>query len=150
MLVVDETVRRVEADKFQRVFSRLPEDLMRYIREYVPQIFDCVSMSLRVIEDPIYGDLDKFVKLPKSIWNEVSRLMMYEYATYERLNPSTSRQKICNEVRKLYDKIYNEDKTAVIKDHDYWTEYKFNGVFRQYRFATVAQSIKNILVTAKK
>ena len=149
MLVVDERVRCVEAKKFQQIFSRLPHDIKRYIGDYVPQIFDCIKLSIRVLEDPIYGDLDKFVKLPKSVWNAVSHRMVHEYATYERLTVSTSRQKVCDEVRKLYDRIYKEDK-EIIRDHDYWTEYHFNGVFRQHRMASVAQDIKPMLITAKK
>jgi hypothetical protein len=149
MLVVAENVRRAEALKFQHVFSRLPLDVVRCIRQYVPQIFDCVSLSLRIIEDPIYGELDRFLKLPKKVWNAAAHIMMREYATYERLNASTSRQKICDEVRKLYDRIYEEDK-VVIQDHDYWMEYQFNGVFRQHRMGIVCQTIKNMLIREKK
>jgi hypothetical protein len=145
MLVVDERVRRVEAEKFRQVFSNLPVDLQRIVREFVPQIFDCVRLSNVVIEDPIYGDLDTFVKLPKSVWNYIADRMTHEYASYEHFTKATNRQTICNEVKKLYDRIYNGDK-EVIKDHDYWTEYHHPGVFCQYRLASVAQEIKEHLL----
>jgi hypothetical protein len=145
MLVVDETVRRGEAEKFRQVFSNLPVDLQRLVGDFVPQIFDCVRLSKIVIEDPIYGDLDTFVKRPKAVWKYVAERMTQEYASYVRLTKSTSRQTICEEVKKLYDRIYNGDK-EVIKDHDYWTEYHHPGVFCQYRLASVAQEIKNHLL----
>jgi hypothetical protein len=145
MLVVDENVRRGEAERFRQVFSNLPIDLQRLVGEFVPQIFDCIRLSKQVLEDPIYGDLDTFVKLPKPVWNYVANRLTQEYASIVRLNKYTSRQIVCNEVKKLYDSIYKEDK-EVIKDHDYWTEYKLNGVFRQYRFGWVAQEIKEYLL----
>lgn len=145
MLVVDERVRRGEAERFRHIFSNLPVDLQRIVRDYVPQIFNCVRLSSVVIEDPIYGDLDTFVKLPKPVWNYIADRMTHENASYERFTKSTSRQTICNEVKKLYDRIYNGDK-EVIKDHDYWLEYHHPGVFCQYRLASVTEEIKNHLL----
>jgi hypothetical protein len=72
-----------EAEKFVVVFKHLPTDIQRAIADFVPSVFEMVSLSGRILKMRLrfsQADLDarqKFEKLPKKVWNEIYEEMHY-------------------------------------------------------------------------
>jgi hypothetical protein len=81
-----------EAEKFVVVFKHLPVDIQRLIAEFVPSVFEMVSLSGRILKMRMsfsQADLDarlKFEKLPKKVWNEVYEKMNFPGYTRSFIN----------------------------------------------------------------
>lgn len=122
LLVEDETHRLRKANEFRIVFSRLPDDVKRYIGEFVPQIFEFVQLSIQVISDPDFANLDKYAKLPKAIWLEAAKTMEKNYLTAGSfIKKSDSRKTIIAAVQDLHARILKNE-AAVVENLDYWTQ----------------------------
>jgi hypothetical protein len=122
LLVEDETHRLRKANEFRIVFSRLPDDVKRYIGEFVPQIFEFVQLSIQVISDPDFANLDKYAKLPKAIWLEAAKTMEKNYLTAGSfIKKSDSRKTIIAAVQDLHSRILKNE-AAVVENLDYWTQ----------------------------
>ena len=81
-----------EAEKFVFVFKHLPADLQRAIADFVPSVFEMVSLSGRILKMRMsfsQADIDarlKFEKLPKKVWNEVYEKMHFPGYTRSFIN----------------------------------------------------------------
>lgn len=81
-----------EAEKFVTVFKNLPGDIQRAIADFVPSVFEMVSLSGRIIKIRMsfsQADIEarlKFEKLPKKVWNEVYEKMHYPGFTRSFIN----------------------------------------------------------------
>jgi uncharacterized membrane protein YgaE (UPF0421/DUF939 family) len=61
--------RNAEVARFQRGVSRLPDDVQRYISEFVPDIFSFVHAFGKFKRNgEFFASLEKHIKLPKSTW----------------------------------------------------------------------------------
>lgn len=122
LLVEDENRRRHKADQFRIVFSRLPDDLQRYVGEFVPQIFEFVRLTKMVISDPDFANFDKYAKLPKAVWHEAAQTMEKNYLTAGAfIKKSDTRKTIIEAARSLHAKILKNE-LAVVENLDYWTK----------------------------
>lgn len=122
LLVEDENRRRYKANQFRIVFSRLPDDLQRYVGEFVPQIFEFVRLSKMVISDPDFANFDKYAKLPKAVWHEAAQTMEKNYLTAGAfIKKSDTRKTIIEAARSLHARILKNE-LVVVENLDYWTK----------------------------
>ena len=137
--------RRDEVARFHHVFSQLPDDLKKYIGEYVPLIFKYVeSVSRLVFVDRKLANLDQYVLTrPKSAWKEVTPILSKTYRMVNKMNKSSSRQQICNGVKELYQKIYVDFRTSLIEESDFWTHKKWWGQ-RRNTSVELIQKLENV------
>jgi len=103
--------RQVEVLKFQRVFSRLPDDVQRYIGEFVPRVFDFVKISGRLFRAArLFYNIDRHSKLLGSLWKD-SLYGNYRHAVdgYNYKggpHKHSSGKEICRQLKQLYRKYY--------------------------------------------
>jgi hypothetical protein len=145
-LKVDNQARMREAEKFRRVFSRLPEDVQRQILDYVPAVFEFVRLVARIPSDRL---LDSYTNLPKSAW-QTSLNFMRNYYMGTGLNSNSSRKAICDEVKRQREAVSNTDETYIIRDYDYIQSMTWKGVRFANRKALVLNQIKDCLYAVKK
>lgn len=128
----DDETRRNEVARFHQVFSRLPDDVKKYIGEYVPLIFTYVeSITRLVFVDRKMANLDRYVStLPKSTWTAVGSIFSKTYTLKNKINKSSSRAQVCNGVKELYAKLYVEYTQSIVDESDYWT-HKYSGSQRR-------------------
>lgn len=118
----DDKARRDEVARFHHVFSQLPDDLKRYVIEYVPLIFNYIdAVSRVVIHNRKLATIDTLVNtVPKTTWKmAVPLLKMYNLKN--KANKSSSRQQICNRVKELYKNAYTEYTKLLIDESNFWT-----------------------------
>ena len=142
-IVQDAETRRTEVVKFQRVFSRLPEDTQLYIVEYVPQVFTFVRSLNRVIRGCLFGTIERHVNLPKSTWTKVQHELQNRYAARGLISQS-SRKQICAKVKDLYRLMYNRQ-FKQIEETDFWTHKPHIGMFRNNILVSVLEKIQTII-----
>lgn len=132
----DDESRRNEVARFHQVFSRLPDDIKKYIGAYVPLIFNYVeSVTRLVFVDRKMANLDRYVTtLPKSTWTAVGSIFSKTYYIKNKINKSSSRKQVCNGVKELYAKKYVEYTQSIVDERDYWTH---KGRWAQPRFHSV-------------
>lgn len=108
--------RNAEVARFQRGVSRLPDDVQRYISEFVPDIFSFVHAFGKFKRNgEFFASLEKHIKLPKSTWMEANKNLVL-YRSYE------SRKKTCDEVKEGYKNTYkcaNKFNLKRIEDCDF-------------------------------
>jgi len=129
-IVPDKNTRHADTVTFQRVFSKLPGDIQKYIGEYVPLIFNYVEAISRLIFcNRKLATIEKYVKQPKLKWKPVGKLIKnYTYGCKEnKVYANSSRQQICNGVKEIYKRVYNQFHKTTIEEKDFWThkEYYF-------------------------
>jgi len=103
--------RQVEHLKFQRVFSRLPDDVHRYIGEFVPQVFAYVKMSGQLFRSAkLFYNIDRHSKLLKSLWVDSLYDKYYSNARFlgKRIYMHSSGKEICRCLKKYYRAVYRE------------------------------------------
>jgi hypothetical protein len=97
---VSEETRNAEVARFQRNVSRLPDDVQRYISEFIPHVFYYFSAFDAFRRNGrFFASLDKYLKLPKSTWMEAYDLVPY--------TKGTTKQKICDGIKEHYKSVYN-------------------------------------------
>ena len=118
----DDQSRRDEVARFHHVFSQLPDDIKRYVCEYVPIIFHYIyTVCNVVIRQRKFATIDMLVNtIPKTKWQSVVPLLK-KYALKNKASKSSSRQKICNGVKELYKSTYNSYTKSLIDESDFWT-----------------------------
>ena len=88
----------------------------------MPQIFEFVQLSIQVISDQDFANLDKYAKLPKAVWVEAAKTMEKNYGTTGSfMKKSDSRKTIIGAVQNLHARIL-ENEFAVVENLDYWQE----------------------------
>lgn len=102
--------RQVEHLKFQRVFSRLPDDVQRYIGEFVPRVFAYVKMSGRLFRSAkLFDNMERNSKLLKSLWvDSLYGKYLKSYFTGKRIYMHSSGKEICRCLKKHYRTVYRE------------------------------------------
>ena len=135
--------RPTEVARFQRGVSRLPDDVQRYIGEFVPQIFSFVcSFGTLRRNGQFFASLDKYVKLPKSTWEKAHYSMITVFAAFH-LSKNANRQQICEAVKQLYKEFYQIN-SRKIREDDFWQHKLHNGIgfhARQMRSLKEIQTI---------
>jgi hypothetical protein len=118
-LVKNQRSRHSEVVTFQRVFSKLPDDIKRYITEFMPAITTyIVSANQLFRHGKMYGKLDELTNRPKALWTNLSTTL-YESYVYIRPQENT-RKKICDYVKHVYKTAYLKYTRNIIKDSDFW------------------------------
>jgi hypothetical protein len=117
----DDQARRDEVARFHHVFSQLPDELKRYVSEYVPTVFKYIEMAYRVVYTRKLATIDTLVKtLPLNKWRSVVPLFK-KYHMKNHVNKSSSRQQICNGVKELYKNLYKQYTKSLVDESDFWT-----------------------------
>jgi hypothetical protein len=133
-------------EHFQRIFSRLPTDIQRYIREYVPQVFDFIQSFDRVRLNRRISSLQMCVNIPKSTWNRALNVISDRHAI-ETISNRSSRQDLCKSIQALYKRLYKYNCETIIQEEDFWTNQPWRGVFRKNVLLTVLEKVEGIIVT---
>ena len=141
-VVQDEEKRHAEVIKFQRIFSKLPEDIQRYISEYVPQVFTFVTSINRLVRG--HWNIERHLKLPKSIWSQVQNELANRYAVFGFTSRSSSRNQICERTKDLYKRMYKAQYQQ-LGEKDFWTHKQHTGVFYNRRFVDALEAVQTIL-----
>ena len=144
-VTVEDPARRAVAEKFQRVFSKLPDELQRLIGEYVPEAFAFVKLSGNIIRARSFRNgVSQFCNLPRKIW--VSVCCALTNAGLERdLRKSSTIFDINACVKKIYARIYNEYRTYIIQDSDFWHKMHNWGIILFTNYSIVFTKIMRIL-----
>ena len=135
---------REQAGQFRRVFSRLPTDIQRCIREYVPQVFDFIQTFDRLRLNRRISSLQMYVKLPKSTWNRALNALNDRYAL-ENISNRSSRVDLCKSIQALYKRIYKYNCEDIIREEDFWTHQPWRGVFHKNVLLTVLDKVEGII-----
>jgi hypothetical protein len=116
-----------EVSRFQRGVSKLPDDVQRYISEFVPQVFSFVRSFGKLRRNgQFFASLEKHLNLPKSTWDKAHWSMIVVFAAF-RLSKNASRQKICDTVKHLYKEIYQIN-SQQLREDDFWPHTPFKGI----------------------
>jgi hypothetical protein len=137
----DEEKIRAEVVTFQRVFSKLPEDIQRYISEYVPQVFTFVTSINRIVRR--HWNIERHLKLPKSVWSEVQNVLANQYAVFGFTSRS-SRNQICERTKDLYKRMYKAQYQPIV-EKDFWTHKPWSGVFYNTKLVNTLEAVHAIL-----
>ena len=137
----DPEKRHAEVVTFQRVFSRLPEDVQRYISEYVPQVFTFVSSINRMVRGN--WTIERHLKSPKSVWSKVQNVLINRCAGFG-LTSRSSRKQIYEKTKDLYKRVYNAQYQQIV-EKDFWAHKPYAGVFYNNRLIDVLEAIQLIL-----
>ena len=122
-----EEERHAEVARFQRGVSKLPDDVQRYISEFVPQVFSFVRSFGKLRRNgQFFASLEKHLNLPKSTWDKAHWSMIVVFAAF-RLSKNASRQKICDTVKQLYKEIYQIN-SHQLREDDFWQHTRFKGI----------------------
>jgi len=140
-VVEDPAKRHAEVVTFQRVFSKLPEDVQRYISEYVPQVFTFATSMNRLVRGN--WNIERHLKLPKSLWSQVQNELANRYAVFGFTSRS-SRDQICERTKDLYKRMYKAQYQPIV-EKDFWTHKPYAGVFYNNRLVNVLEAIQLIL-----
>jgi len=145
---VDDPKRITYSEKFQNVFSRLPEDIQRVVEEYVPQVFAFVKSSGRLLKNSSFEKIQRGVRLPRFVWNQVSK----EMETRSIMNPDggfklkrLSREKLVQILRGEYKALYKVCRSHVIDDEDFWSHRKWSPMFVQDKIANMFGKVSAII-----
>ena len=118
-LVKNQRSSHSEVVTFQSVFSRLPDDVKRYITEFVPAIATyIVSANQLFRHGNRYDRLDEFANRPKAFWTNISKTL-YESHIYITPQENT-RKKICDYVKREYKNTYLKYTRGIVNDSDFW------------------------------
>ena len=142
---VDDPKRITDSERFQRVFSRLPDDIQRVVEEYVPQVFAFVKSSGLIRS---FDKIQRGVRLPSAIWNQVREEMEMQNIhnpeggyTLKRL----SREKLLQILRGEYKALYMVCRSHVIDDEDFWSHRKWSCMFVQDNIANMFSKVSAII-----
>jgi hypothetical protein len=140
-VVEDPEKRHTEVVKFQRVFSKLPEDVQRYISEYVPQVFTYLGSINRLVRGN--WNIERHLKLPKSIWSQVQNELANQYAVFGFTSRS-SRNQICERTKDLYKRMY-KSQYQQLGEKDFWSHKPWTGVFYNTKLVDALEAVRTIL-----
>lgn len=141
--VDDPEKRHAKVVTFQRVFSKLPEDIQHYISEYVPQVFTFVRSFGELIRGNGFGNIEKHLKLPKSVWSKVKNELNDRYVVLG-LTSQSSRKQICEKTKDLYKRMYNTRYQQIV-EKDFWSHKPWSGVFYNMKLVNALESVHTIL-----
>ncbi len=123
----------MEVISFQRIFSQLPNDIQRFIAEYVPQIFKFVMLLGKLISniDNTFILLDS--KLDMNMTHE-KWIVLYcvRFGSWVEQDSVVTRLKnneICENIKKYYIKISYLNNYE-IESHDFCHDTPWSCVFR--------------------
>ena len=115
-VVTDEGTRRYEALKFHNVFSKLPDDIKRYVSGFVPNIFNCVRLSKTVISNPDLLTLEyRCTTYSKKVWNETMKKVYKDSEWDWSSNGATTRKRMYTYLKDSYEDVCKRD-IEVISD----------------------------------
>jgi hypothetical protein len=122
----DQRSTRSEVATFESVFSRLPDDVKRYICEFLPATVTYIESAHRLFREygVKYGALDQHLKQPKSFWTNI--LSVINQSKVNVPDNNSSRKKICEFVKTLYKGTYCKYMQSVIEDSDFWYHRKYD------------------------
>jgi hypothetical protein len=107
--------RRSDAARFQRIFSKLPEDLQKYVAEYVPDVFVFVRLSGRLLLNGA-NQFDMYANQPLCIWVQISNVLR----AIDYVDGHMNRVEIRERLKKLYQSLVDAHLGHVITDKDFW------------------------------
>lgn len=142
-VIEDPEKRHAEVVTFQRVFSKLPEDVQHYISEYVPQVFTFARSFGELLRGNGFGNIERHLKLPKSVWRKVQNELANRYVVLG-LTSQSSRKQICEKTKDIYKRIYNSQCQQIV-EKDFWTHKPYTGVFYNIRLVDVLEAVHPIL-----
>lgn len=140
-VTVEDPARCAVAEKFQRVFSKLPDELQRLIGEYVPEAFAFVKMSGNIIRArPFRNGLSQFCNLPREIWASVHVAL-----TNAGLERDFRKLDVHTVVKTVCARIHNEHYSYIIQDSDFWHKMHNWGIILFTNYSIVFTKIMRIL-----
>jgi hypothetical protein len=138
-----DSIQTSDAKTFQRVFSKLPEDIQHIIVEYVPQVFKYVKKVNRLLVSNLLSSMEsKLKKSTRHAWSAILNELKDVYAV-DGLSSRLSRKKICEKTKECYKNVYNTQ-TQPIREEDFWTHQPLRGVFRNIILIDTLNYVKNI------
>jgi hypothetical protein len=162
---VNDPTRKSEAEKFQRIFSKLPEDIQRLVGEYIPGLFSFIresSKTLRYLKSfaiphetyvhrPLcYETVEhlvntrnifaKFIDNPKEIWRLIYNELFLKVPSCAGLQKNAIN--ICEKVNRLLQYICESHLSYIIKENDYW---KFPTSAMNFHFEREVVAINRII-----
>ena len=151
-LKVEDPKRRKDALKFQQTFSRLPEDIQHFIREYIPNVFALTKVSSRLfLEKQLKNgsrDLALHLKTqPKKVMQNIyGALICVDFA--EKLTRTSLENKhkyIREKTKQLYEYLYDAHCSTLICDEDFWRLRINEGVRHLLKRCEIMEHIKKLL-----
>ena len=131
------------AQKFQRVFSRLPTDIQIYIAEFVPSIFLATKLSGKIILDHRVFHSPNHRLFSKKEWmliyNELRKTPFVK-----NIHRSSKPEEYCEKIKQLYKSIYSQHYEYVIHNADFGYRKKPKGTHTILMHSGVLQNIKQI------
>lgn len=124
---VDDAKRKMDAMKFQQVFSKLPEDIQNLICEYIPTVFSFTRISGRLflertLRSGIRDIVGHFHNQPnKTMSNIHGTLICANFA--EKLSKTALKNKhkyIIEKTKELYEYLSDAHCSTIICDEDFW------------------------------
>lgn len=124
---VEDPKRKIDAAKFQQVFSKLPEDIQNLICEYVPTVFAFTRISGRLfLERKLRNgnrDLENHFrnKSKKTMSNIHGALICVDFA--KKLSKTSLENKhkhIREKTRELYEYLSEAHRSTIVCEEDFW------------------------------
>ena len=149
---VNDEKRRMDALKFQQIFSKLPEDVQELIREYIPMVFAFVKISSRLFLEKTLRNGSR--ELSQLLRNLPSKVMMNLYGAlvcvdFAKIIVRTTRENKRKYIRQMatefYEYMTNTYRSTIICDEDYWKLRMNNGVRYLLKRSEILEHIKTIL-----
>jgi hypothetical protein len=144
-VVTDEGTRRYEALKFHNVFSKLPDDIKRYVGGFVPNIFNCVRLSKTVISTPALFYLEyRYTTYSKKVWNETMKKVYKDSEWDWSSNGATTRKRMYTYLKDEYEDVCKKD-IEVISDTWFFNDLENTIVSNMIRKALKCKDAVNSL-----
>ena len=150
---LNDAKRKMEAEQFQKTFSKLPEDIQRVIFEYVPTaVFAFTQISGKLFLEKTLGNGSR--KLERNLSNQPNSVLHNVYGALicvdfaEKLSKTTlkNRNKYTCEMMKLfYNELCDSHKTLIICDEDFWQLRINEGVRQLLKRNEILQHIQKLL-----
>jgi len=138
------SIQTSDPKTFQRVFSKLPEDIQHIIVEYVPQVFKYVKKANRLLVSNLLPSMESKLKhSTRQAWSAILNELKDVYAV-DGLSSRLSRKKICEKTKECYKNVYNTQ-TQPIREEDFWTHQESHiGISRNIKLIDALNYVQNI------
>lgn len=143
---VDDAKRKLDAHKFQRVFSKLPEDIQHLICEYVPTVFAFTRISSRLFHRSRELGRHLHNQSNKTMANIHGALICIDFAEKRTRTSLTNKHKYIREkTMELYEYLSDAHCSTIICDEDFWRLRINEGLRLLLRRNEILEHIKKLL-----
>jgi hypothetical protein len=142
----------MDAAKFQRTFSRLPEDIQNRISEYIPTAFALARISGRLFLEKTFRNGSR--EIERHLQNQSKKTMMNIHGALicigfaENLSRTSLTDKhkyIRLKTREFYEYLSNAHRSTIICDEDFWRLRIHEGIRLLLRRNEILGHIKKLL-----